>query len=246
MIHSTAKVGDTTVIGENTIVSERVKIGEGCLIGHGVVVHPGVSIGQRVRIDDHAVIGKKPMRAANSILKEQDRLPPTEIGDDCIIGTATIIYTGCRIGQKVLVADAASVRENSTVGDYTIVGHRVTVENECTVGRYCKLETGSYITAYSTLEDRVFIAPQVTTSNDNYGGRTEERFKHFKGITVKRGGRVGVGAVVLPGKTIGEDALVAGGAVVTTDVPSRKIVRGIPARIWKDVPEEQLLENQNW
>jgi hypothetical protein len=96
------------------------------------------------------------------------------------------------------------------------------------------------------LEDRVFIAPQVTTSNDNYTGRTEERFKHFKGITVKKGGRVGVGTVVLPGKIIGEDALVAGGSVVTKDVPPKKIVRGVPAQVWRDVPDEQLLENQDW
>jgi UDP-2-acetamido-3-amino-2,3-dideoxy-glucuronate N-acetyltransferase len=246
VIHSTATVGENTAIGENTIISAGVTIGAGCLIGHGVVIHPNVSIGTNVRIDDHAVIGKQPMRAANSILKAQDQLPPADIGDDCIIGTAAIIYTGCRIGQKVLVADEASVRENTSVGDYTIVGRGVTIENYCTVGRYCKLETESYITAYSILEDRVFIAPQVTTSNDNYGGRTEERFKHFKGITVKKGGRVGVGAVILPGRTIGEDALVAGGAVVTRDVPARKIVRGSPARVWRDVPEEQLLENQNW
>jgi UDP-2-acetamido-3-amino-2,3-dideoxy-glucuronate N-acetyltransferase len=245
-IHPTANVGRNTAVGENTIISEQVTVGEGCLIGHGVVIHPNVSIGSNVRIDDHAVIGKQPMRAANSILKKQDRLEPAEIGDDCIIGTAAIIYTGCRIGQKVLVADEASVRENTTVGDYTIVGRGVTVENFCTVGRYCKLETESYITAYSTIEDRVFIAPQVTTSNDNYGGRTEERFKHFKGVTVKKGGRIGVGSVILPGKIIGEDALVAGGSVVTADVPPRKIVRGVPARVWRDVPEEQLLENQNW
>ena len=60
-----------------------------------------------------------------------------------------------------------------------------------------------------------FITPGVVTSNDNFLGRTEERFKHFKGITVKRGGRIGANAVMLPRKVIGEDALVAAGSVVT-------------------------------
>ncbi|MBU1947490.1 MAG: N-acetyltransferase, partial [Candidatus Eisenbacteria bacterium] len=100
--------------------------------------------------------------------------------------------------------------------------------------------------AFSTIEDRVFIAPGVCTSNDNYIGRTEERFKHFKGVTVKRGGRIGVGSVILPGVTIHEDGVVAAGSVVTRDVPARMIVLGSPAKVLRPVPKEQLLENQDW
>ena len=88
--------------------------------------------------------------------------------------------------------------------------------------------------------------PGVVTSNDNYVGRTAERFKHFKGVTVKKGGRIGAGSVILPGIVIGEDALVAAGSVVTRDVPPRTIVLGKPARPWRTVPVEQLLENQGW
>jgi len=144
------------------------------------------------------------------------------------------------------VADLSSLRENVEIGDFTIVGRGVTVENFCKIGKYCKLETNVYITAYSEVEDRVFIAPCVATSNDNYIGRTEERFKHFKGVTVKKGGRIGVGAVILPGKIIGGDALIAAGAVVTSDVSAKKIVAGVPAKEFRDVPKEQLLENQGW
>ncbi|MBU1704245.1 MAG: N-acetyltransferase, partial [Nanoarchaeota archaeon] len=66
----------------------------------------------------------------------------------------------------------------------------------------------------------------------------------FKGVTIKRGGRVGLGAKILPGITIGEDAFVAAGSTVTKDVPSKKMVMGTPAKVVKDVPEEQLLNNQ--
>ncbi|MBD3402254.1 N-acetyltransferase, partial [candidate division GN15 bacterium] len=86
----------------------------------------------------------------------------------------------------------------------------------------------------------------VATSNDNYIGRTEERFKHFKGVIMRRGARIGVNATILPGLTIGPDALVAAGALVTKDVPGGKIVAGIPAKVFRDVPEEQLLDNQGW
>jgi serine O-acetyltransferase len=157
-----------------------------------------------------------------------------------------VLYRGCRIGNKVLVADLSSIRENVSVGDYTIVGRGVTIENFCEVGSYCKLETNVYLTAYSKVADRVFIAPCVATSNDNFIGRTEERFKHFKGVTIKKGGRVGVGAVILPGKTIGADCLVAAGALVTSDTADKVIVAGVPAKPFRKVPTEQLLENQNW
>jgi acetyltransferase-like isoleucine patch superfamily enzyme len=122
----------------------------------------------------------------------------------------------------------------------------VTVENFCTGGRYCKLESECYITAYSELEDRVFVAPGVVTSNDNFVGRTAERFKHFKGVTVRKGGRIGAGTVLLPGVVVGEDALVAAGSVVTRDVAPRTIVLGGPAKTLRAVPAEQLLENQGW
>jgi serine O-acetyltransferase len=77
-------------------------------------------------------------------------------------------------------------------------------------------------------------------------GRTAERFKHFKGVTVRKGGRIGAGSVILPGIEIGEDGLVAAGSVVTRDVPPRTIVLGSPAKEWRKVPVEQLLENQGW
>ncbi|MBD3368129.1 MAG: hypothetical protein GF405_08165 [Candidatus Eisenbacteria bacterium] len=241
-----AVVGDGTTIGRFTVLEADVTLGRDCRIGHNVVIRRGTTVGSSVRIDDNTVVGKLPMKAANSATTDGGTVPGAEIGDEAIIGSQVVIYAGCRIGRRVLVADLASIREDVTVGSYTIVGRGVTVENKCTIGRYCKLESESYITAYSEIGDRAFVAPQVATSNDNYVGRTEERFKHFKGVVVERGGRIGTGAVVMPGKTIGADALVAAGSVVTNDAPPRKIVMGCPARPLRDVPEEQLLENQGW
>lgn len=245
-IDETSRIGTDTVLGAGVVIGEGAVIGDGCRIGHHVVIHARTTVGNAVRIDDGAVIGKEPMRAAISILKDEDDLPGAVIGDRCIVGSHAVIYRGCTLGQRVLVADYASVRENADIGDFTIVGRGVTVENSCRVGRYCKLETECYITAYSTIEDRVFVAPGVVTSNDNYVGRTQERFKHFKGVTIKKAGRIGAGAVILPGLVIGEDALVAAGSVVTRDVPARKVVMGCPARECRSVPEDQLLENQGW
>jgi UDP-2-acetamido-3-amino-2,3-dideoxy-glucuronate N-acetyltransferase len=246
IVHPSAVLGAGTSLGEACVIGPGVRLGSGCRIGHHVVIHADTVVGDQVRIDDHATLGKLPMRAANSAVTRERELPALELGELCIVGTGVVLYRGATIAGKVLLADQCTVREDVSVGRGTIVGRGVTVENGCSVGRYCKLESECYITAYSTLEDRVFVAPGVVTSNDNFVGRTAERFKHFKGVTIRRGGRVGAGAVLLPGITVNEDALVAAGAVVTRDVPARTIVLGSPARPWRPVPVEQLLENQGW
>ena len=246
VISPSARLGSGTVCGEFCVIGDHAVVGTGCVIGHQVVIHDGTLIGDNVRIDDGTVIGKRPMRAANSAVTSDKEVPAAKIGPNCIIGAHVVIYRGCAIGTKVLVADLSTIRENVSIGDFTIVGRGVAIENFCTIGRYVKLETNVYITAYSDVADRVFVAPCVATSNDNFIGRSEERFKHFKGVTVKRGGRIGVNATILPGITIGSDALVAAGALVTKDAPDKKIVAGVPAKVFRDVPDEQLLDKQGW
>jgi acetyltransferase-like isoleucine patch superfamily enzyme len=81
----------------------------------------------------------------------------------------------------------------------------------------------------------------VITTNDNFMGRTEKRHELVKGPTIRRGARVGGGAVLLPGIEIGEEAFVGAGAVVLQDVPPRAVVVGSPARQIREVPEEELL-----
>jgi acetyltransferase-like isoleucine patch superfamily enzyme len=140
-----------------------------------------------------------------------------------------------------LIADLATVRENVIIGDRTIIGRGVAIENHCSIGERCKFETNAYLTAYSDVGSDVFVAPGVLTSNDNFLGRTKERFKHFRGAIVKRAARIGVGAVILPGRTIGEEAVVAAGAVLTRDADAETIFAGIPARRFRPVPKEQKL-----
>ena len=246
VVSKSAVIGADSTIGAFVVVGDNARIGKGCVIGNNVIIHSETEIGDNVRIDDNTIVGKAPMRAANSAVTKDQQLPGCTIGPNCIIGTNVVVYRGCKVGEKVLIADLSTVRENVTVGDFTIVGRGVAIENFCTIGSYVKLETNVYITAYSTVEDRCFVAPCVVTSNDNYIGRTEDRFKHFKGVIMKKGARVGVNATILPGKTLGEDCLVAAGALVTTDVPAGKIVAGVPAKVFRDVPEEQLLKNQGW
>lgn len=239
-----SSIGENTKIGHFSVVEDHVEIGENCIIGNNVVIHKGSKLGNNIRVDDNTVIGKEPMRSVNSIFKEEKKYEPCVIENGCLIGAGVIIYCGCNIGEDTLVADLATIRENVTIGSKTIIGRGVAIENYCTVGSNCKLETNAYITAYSKIEDYVFIAPGVVTSNDNYAARSKERYDHFKGVTVKKGGRIGAQATILPGKVIENDAFVAAGSVVTKDVEKENIVAGNPAKFLKNVPVDQLLKNQ--
>ncbi len=243
MVDNFANVAENVAMGEFCVISKDVIIGSGCVIGNSVTIHNDSVIGKNVRIDDNTVIGKLPMKAANSAVTKDQELSPCNIGDNCIIGTSVVIYRGCTIGQKVLVADLSTVRENVEIGDYTIVGRGVAIENFCKIGKKCKLETNVYVTAYSEIGNYCFLAPGVVTSNDNYMGRSEKRFKEFKGVIVKKGGRIGAGGIILPGKIINEDTEIAAGAVVTKDTEPKKIYAGIPAQYFREVPEEELLKN---
>jgi acetyltransferase-like isoleucine patch superfamily enzyme len=133
------------------------------------------------------------------------------------------------------------VRERCVIGDDVVIGSGSLIENDTTVGALTKIQAEAYITAYSTLEDNVFIAPCVVTTNDNFMGRTEKRHELVKGPTIRRGARVGGGAILCPAVEIGEEAFVGAGAVVTKDVPPRVVVVGNPARVLRDVPDEELL-----
>ncbi|MDD4147792.1 MAG: N-acetyltransferase, partial [Candidatus Cloacimonetes bacterium] len=168
---------------------------------------------------------------------------PAKIGSYCQIGANVVIYVQSEIGERNLIADMVTIRENVKIGDLNIIGRNVTIENYVEIGSRNKFETNSYITAYSKIEDYCFVAPCVATSNDNYMARDPERFKHFQGITMKSGARIGVNATILPGKTIATDGTVAAGAVVTRDVEAGKIMVGNPAKAFRNVPESQLLKN---
>jgi len=204
------------------------------------IVYPGTVLGEGVRVLENAVVGKQPSLGASSTAK-RDPLPPTEIGDNTTISTGAIVFAGSKIGASSIVGDQACIRERVTVGDDVVVGRGSLVENDTTIGELTKIQADAYITAYSTLEDNVFIAPCVVTTNDNFMGRTERRHDLIKGPTIRRGARIGGGAILCPAVEIGEEAFVGAGAVVTKDVPSRKIVVGNPARVLRDVPEDELL-----
>ena len=205
------------------------------------IVYPGTVLGEGVKVLEYAVVGKQPVLSPRSTAKREP-LEPAEIGDGTIISTGAVVFAGSRIGERVIVGDQACIRERCTVGDDVVLGRGSLVENDTSIGAMTKIQAEAYITAYSTLEEHVFVAPCVVTTNDNLMGRTERRHALTRGPTIRRGARIGGGAVLCPGVEIGEEAFVGAGAVVVRDVPPRTVVVGNPARVLRQVPGEELLE----
>jgi acetyltransferase-like isoleucine patch superfamily enzyme len=205
------------------------------------IVYPGTVIGEGCRILDYAVVGKQPALSPRSTASREE-LAPVELGPGTIVSTGAVVFAGTRVGARVIVGDQACVRERCEVGDDAVIGQGTLVENDTTIGARTTIQAHAYITAYSTLEDEVFIAPCVITTNDNFMGRTEKRHALRRGPTIRRGARIGGGAVLLPGVEIGEEAFVGAGAVVLRDVPARAVVVGNPARQIREVPDDELLD----
>jgi acetyltransferase-like isoleucine patch superfamily enzyme len=213
-------------------------------VAETAVVYPGTVIGDGCKILDGAVVGKQPSLSPRSTATREE-LPPLELGPGTIVSTGAIVFAGTKIGARGIVGDQACVRERVIVGDDVVIGRGSLVENGTTIGSLTKIQADAYITAYSTLEDNVFIAPCVITTNDNFMGRTDRRHALRRGPTIRRGARIGGGAILCPAVEVGEEAYVGAGAVVVRDVPPGVVVVGNPARVLRDVPADELLSAQS-
>jgi acetyltransferase-like isoleucine patch superfamily enzyme len=129
------------------------------------------------------------------------------------------------------------------IGDETKIGAFVEIQKNSSVGRRCKISSHTFICEGVTIEDNVFVGHGVTFVNDSYprattaeGGLQTEADWHVEKTFVKRGASIGSGATILANLTIGENAIVGAGSVVTRDVPANTIVAGNPAKVLRSVP----------
>jgi acetyltransferase-like isoleucine patch superfamily enzyme len=124
------------------------------------------------------------------------------------------------------------------VGDETKIGAFVEIQKNATVGKNCKISSHSFICEGVTIEDGVFIGHSVTFINDSYpratteGGalQTESDWKVERTV-IKKGASIGSGSTILANVTVGENAIIGAGSVVTKDVPPNAIVAGNPAKV---------------
>jgi acetyltransferase-like isoleucine patch superfamily enzyme len=165
--------------------------------------------------------------------------------EGCTIGAnSTIrpgaIYSTAKVGKNTRTGHNFLIRENTVVGDGCLIGTNVVIDNDCVVGDNCSFQTGAYIPTGSRIGNRVFIGPNASLTNDKTPLRTEYKLEK---ITVEDDVTVGSNATLMPGITVGEGAFIAGGAVVTKDVPAWHIAKGCPA-VFEELPESLKKPNR--
>ncbi|MBA3808789.1 MAG: N-acetyltransferase [Solirubrobacterales bacterium] len=216
-----------------------MRLGEDVTFGAYVVVHAGTVIGAGCAIEDHAVLGKRPRLARHSSARGE--VAALELAEDVSVGAGAVLFAGARIAAQTIVGDQSFIRERSTIGAGSVIGRGSVVDNDVSIGARVRVQTGVYLTAFTVIEDDVFVGPGVTTTNDDTMSRHSGE-DPLRGATLRRACRVGGGVVLTPGVEIGVEAFIAAGAVVTRDVPARAVAIGVPARVVREVGEEDLLE----
>jgi len=150
-----------------------------------------------------------------------------------------------RLGENVKLSNFISLYRCS-IGDNTRIGPFVEIQKNAKIGRNCKIQSHTFICEGVTIEDNVFIGHSVTFTNDKYPRatnpegklQTEEDWK-VEPTLVKKGSSIGSGSTLLSNITIGENAIVGAGSVVTRDVPPNTIVAGNPARVLRKANEKR-------
>lgn len=224
--------------GANVIVHPRAVIEPGVILGNNVVVHENVIVRAGTTIHDNVVLGRKPQVAGIIQRLPKPNLGRLEIGTGCVIGAGAILYVGTTIGDNTLIGDLACIREECRIGNHVVIGRGVMLNYNIEIRDRARIMDASHFGGDIVVEEDVFIGPHVCTANDNMLGLRSNVQR--QGPHICRGASIGVGAILLAGVTIGEQAIIGAGALVLQDVPARRLAWGVPAKIKGDVPPDLL------
>ncbi|RLE48429.1 MAG: N-acetyltransferase, partial [Candidatus Methanomethylicota archaeon] len=139
--------------------------------------------------------------------------------------SGAVIYENVRIGDNLETGHRVLVRENTVIGSNVRIGTNTIIDGGVRIGDDVNIQSSVYIPPRCVIEDGVFIGPRACLTNDRYP--PSER---LEGVVVKRGAVIGANSTLISGVVVGEEAVVAAGAVVTKSVPPRTVVAGVPAK----------------
>jgi acetyltransferase-like isoleucine patch superfamily enzyme len=196
-------------------------------IARTAIVVPLVRLGDGAVVHDWVVIGETPAGIEPR---------PVSIGSGAVIRSHTVIYHGNQIGDRFQSGHGVMIREDNDIADDVSVGSHSIVEHHVRLADGVRLHSNCFIPEYTVIERDAWIGPSVTFTNALYP-KSPGAKADLRGPRVMERARIGANVTVLPGVTIGSDALVGAGAVVVRDVPEGRVVVGNPGHVIGAVSE---------
>jgi acetyltransferase-like isoleucine patch superfamily enzyme len=220
------------LLGPGLELPDDVALGGHVIIYGGVVIEPGC------RIQDGAVIGKQRLVSPTA----RSSAPPadaTVLERGAAVGCQAVIVAGARLGPGAVAGDHSTIRERVVFEAGAVVGSGSGIGPGCRIGAGSRLMPGALLAIDTVIEERVFCGPRLIVTNDPAMGRQGPGVAHAV-TTLRRGCRIAANVTLLPNVEIGEEAVVGAGSVVTRSVPPRTVVVGAPARVLREVRDDEL------
>ncbi len=227
IIAETAKIGKNVYIGHNCIIEDNVVLGDDCYIDNNTTIRADVTLDEGCNVGANCIIGEYWMDFWQD---KNHHKHPLCIGKEAMIRSGSIIYAGSTIGDGFQTGHQVTIREKAKIGNHVSVGTLSDIQGNCDIGDYVRLHSNVHIGQLSKIDDYVWIFPYVVLTND-----PTPPSENFVGVHVKSFAIIATSALIMPGLEIGQDSLVAGGAIVTKNVDAYSVVAGNPAKAISDV-----------
>ena len=236
---SNYQLGRNSILGENVSLGNNVVIRDNCIIEDNVVLGDNVYIDSNTIIRSDVTLGADSTVGANCIIGEyqmdfyRDRshhAHPLNIGQNALIRSGSIIYSGSDIGDNFQTGHQVTIREKARIGNNVSVGTLSDIQGNCDIGNYVRMHSNVHIGQLSKIDDCVWIFPYVVLTND-----PTPPSENMLGVHIHSFAIVATSTVVLPGIEIMSDSLVGAGSVVNRDVERYAVVVGNPAKQRADI-----------
>lgn len=192
-------------------------------------------IGRNVTLRGEAVVGDYVILGEAFAGATDDDLALL-IGRDARIRSHSVIYGGSTIGDRFQTGHGVLIRERNEIGSDVSIGTHSIIEHHVVLRDHVRIHSNAFIPEYSVVEERGWIGPNVVFTNAAYPMSRDAK-STLRGPHLLAGAKIGANATLLPGVTIGRDALVGAGSVVVNDVPDGTVVVGNPARVVRRVAD---------
>lgn len=222
-------------ITKNRIISQSAKIGSNVTISEGAIIYDNVEIGNNTYIGPNCIIGEPTVDYYYNI--SDHIFIKTVIGCNSVIRAHTIIYENVIIGDYFQSGHFAIIRENNTIGHHTSFGSCSELPSGAIIGNYVRIHSKVMLSELNEIEDYVWIFPFVVLTNSKYPPHENLKTTH-----IKKYAQIFSHVVILPGITIGENAIIGAGALVTKDVDDERLIVGNPG---KDVKSVRDIKGEN-